>query len=111
MKTEGVKRQGYTMFYRVYEAGVDFEPTDDLVSMKTLDRYSLHDGYKVWRVEAALKRDMKTQFYYIVAINAASAVNKFLTTYPWLSAIKSVGAVNKQLTDLILNNPYKYILW
>lgn len=111
MKTEGVKRKGYTVFYRVYEAGVDFVQSDDLVIVKTVDRYSLHDGYGVWRVEAAIKRGMKTQFYYIVAINAASAVNKFLTTYPWLSAIKSVGAVNKQLTDLILNSPHKYILW
>ena len=111
MKTEGVKNKGFTTIYTVYEAGVDFEQTDDLVSVKTVTRYSLHTGYAVWRVEAAIKRGMKTQFYYIVAINAASAVNKFLTTYPWLSAIKSVGAVNKQLTDLILNSPHKYILW
>lgn len=111
MKTEGVKRRGYTLFYKVYEAGVDFEPTDDLVSMKTVDRYSLHDGYKVWRVEAALKRDMKTQFYYVAAVNSASAVNKFLTVYPWLVAIRSIKPLNEKETERILNNPARYNLW
>lgn len=110
MRTEGVKRKGYTMFYKVYEAGIDFESVDDLVSMKTLHRYSLHDGYKVWRVEAALKRNMKTQFYYIAAVNSASAVNKFLTVFPNLIAIRSIKPTNEIETERILNNPAKYIL-
>ena len=111
MRTEGVKRKGYTMFYKVYEVGVDFESTDDLVSMKTLHRYSLHDGYKVWRVEAALKRNMKTQFYYVAAVNSASAVNKFLTIYPWLTAIRTVKPLGTKETETILNNPVRYPLW
>lgn len=111
MKTEGVKRKGYTMFYRVYEAGVDFDATDDLVSMKTLDRYSLHDGYKVWRVEAALKKGMKTQFYHVAAVNSVTAVNKLLTTHPWLSYIRSIKLLNAEDTDVVLNNPMRYPLW
>lgn len=111
MKTEGVKRKGYTVFYRVYEAGVDFVQSDDLVIVKTVDRYSLHDGYGVWRVEAAIKRGMKTQFYYVAAVNSAAAVNKFLTVCPWLSSIRSVKPLNEECTAAVLNNPMRYSLW
>lgn len=111
MKTEGVKHKGYTTIYTVYEAGVDFEPADDLVYVKTVKKYSLHDGYGVWRVEAAIKRDMKTQFYYVASVNSAAAVNKFLTIYPWLSAIRSVKQLCAEETETILNNPMRYPLW
>lgn len=111
MKIEGIKRQGYTMFYRVYEVGVDFKPTDDLVTLKTLERYSLHDGYRLWRVEAGYSTNMKPCFYHVVAVNPAAAVNKFLTVTPWLSKIKSVKPMNKEETEQILNNPARYILW
>lgn len=111
MKIEGIKRQGYTMIYKVYEASVDFEPTDDLVTLKTLERYSLHDGYRLWRVEAGYSTHMKPCFYYVVAVHPAAAVNKFLTVTPWLSKIKSVKPMNKEETEQILNNPARYILW
>lgn len=111
MRTEGVKNKGFTTIYTVYEAGVDFEPTDDLVTVKTVTRYSLHDGYRIWKVEAALKRGMKTQFYYVAAVNPATAVNKFLTIYPWLSSIRSVRPLNEEDTSTVLNNPMRYLLW
>lgn len=111
MKTEGVKNKGFTTIYTVYEAGVDFEQTDDLVSVKTVTRYSLHTGYAVWRVEAAIKMGMKTQFYYVAEVNSAAAVNKFLTIYPWLSAIRSVKQLGAEETETILNNPMRYPLW
>lgn len=111
MKTEGVKNKGFTTIYTVYEAGVDFEQTDDLVSVKTVTRYSLHTGYAVWRVEAAIKKGMKTQFYHVAAVNSATAVNKFITTCPWLSYIRSVKLLNAEDTDVVLNNPMRYPLW
>lgn len=111
MKTEGIKNKGYTTIYTVYEAGVDFEPTDDLVTVKTVTRYSLHDGYRVWMVEAAIKRDMKTQFYHVAAVNSVTAVNKFLTLYPWLSYIRSVKLLSEEDTTTVLNNPMRYPLW
>ena len=111
MKTEGVKNKGYTTIYTVYEAGVDFEPTDDLVTVKTVTRYNLHDGYRVWLIEAALKRDMKTQFYHVAEVNSAAAVNKFLTIFPWLSSIRSVKPLNEEDTATVLNNPMRYPLW
>lgn len=111
MKTEGVKNKGYTTIYTVYEAGVDFEPTDDLVTVKTVTRYNLHDGYRVWRVEAAIKRGMKTQFYHVVSDSSAGAVDKFLNIYPWLSSIRSVKPLNEEDTATVLNNPMRYPLW
>lgn len=111
MKTEGIKRQGYTMFYKVYEAGVDFEPSDDLVAMKTLDHYRLHDGYRLWGVEATYSKNIKPCFYYVVSRNAAGAVNKFLTVTPWLSVIKSVKPLNETDAEVVLSNPAKFILW
>ena len=101
-------RGGYD---KVYEAGVDFEPTDELVTLKTLERYSLHDGYRLWRVEAAYSTNMKPCFYYVVAVNPAAAVNKFLTVTPWLSKIKSVKPMNKEEAEQILSNPARYLLW
>lgn len=111
MKTEGIKNKGFTTIYTVYEAGVDFEQTDDLVSVKTVTRYSLHAGYAVWRVEAAIKKGMKTQFYHVAEINSVAAANKFLTIFPWLSAIRSVKPLNTEDTAAVLNNPMRYPLW
>lgn len=111
MKTEGVKCKGYTKLYKVYEAGVDFDADDDLVSIKTLDSYQLHAGYGLWLVEATHKKEMKTQFYHVAAVNSVTAVNKFLTTYPWLSYIRSVKLLNAEDTDVVLNNPMRYPLW
>lgn len=111
MKTEEWNRKGYTMVYNVSEAGIDFEPTDDLVKVSVLARYNLNEGYRVFQVGASYARSMKPCFYYVVAVNPAAAVNKFLTVTPWLSKIRSVKPMNKEETEQILNNPARYILW
>jgi hypothetical protein len=111
MKTEGVKSNGYTTIYTVYEAGVDFEQSCNLVNVKTVKQYSLHEGYRVWRVEAAIKRNIKTQFYYVAEVNSVAAVNKFLTIHPRLSAIRSVKLLGAEDTTTVLNNPMRYPLW
>lgn len=111
MKTEGIKRQGYTALYKVYEAGVDFEPSDDLIALKTLDHYRLHDGYRLWRVEATYARPMKPSFYYVVSTSRAAAMSKFLNIAPWLSVIKSVVPLNEADAEIVLSNPAKFILW
>ena len=111
MKTQRTIRKGYTIYYTVYEAGVDFEPSDSLIAIKTLKQYRLHDGYRLWRVDAGYSTHIKPCFYYVVAVNPASAVNKFLTITPWLSKIKSVKPMNNEETEQILNNPARYLLW
>lgn len=110
MKIEGIKRQGYTMFYKVYEAGVDFEPTDDLVTLKTLERYSLHDGYRLWRVEAAYSTNMKPCFYYVISPSKAVTLNKFTTIFPWLTVIMHINVVSPEETEMILSSPARYIV-
>lgn len=111
MKTEGIKYEGYTAIYSVYEAGVDFEPSDALYAMKTLTCYRLHGGYKLWRVEATYSRNIKPSFYYVVATNRAAAMSKFLTVTPWLAVIKSIVPLNEADTEVVLNNPAKYVMW
>lgn len=103
MRTERIERSGYTMIYNVYEAG--------FTTRRVLSKYSLHEGYMVWRVEAALKRNMKTQFYHVVEVNSASAVNKFLTIHPRFSAIRSVKLLNAEDATAVLNQPTRYRLW
>lgn len=110
MKTEGVKYKGYTKLYKVYEAGVDFDADDDLVSIKTLDSYQLHAGYGLWLVEATHKKEMKTQFYHVAAVNSADAVNKLLST-KWVSVIISVKQLRDEDVQKVLSCPAKYMLW
>ena len=111
MKIEGVKRKGYTMFYKVCEAGVDFEPSDGLIAIKSLEKYSLHDGYKLWKIEATYSVEIKPCFYYVVAVNSAAAVNRFLTVTPWLSKINSVRQLIDDEAEWVLENPMKHLLW
>ena len=101
MRTERIERSGYTMIYNVYEAG--------FTTRRVLSKYSLHEGYMVWRVEAALKRDMKTQFYHVAAVNSADAVNKLLST-KWVSAIISVKQLQDEDVQKVLSRPAKYML-
>lgn len=110
MKIEGIKRQGYTMFYKVYEAGVDFEPTDDLATLKTLERYSLHDGYRLWRVEATYARNAKPVFYYVISTSKAVALNKFLSIFPWLSVVMHIEKLSEEDAEKVLSCPAKYIV-
>lgn len=110
MKIEGIKRQGYTMFYKVYEAGVDFEQTDDLVTLKTLERYSLHDGYRLWRVEATYSTNMKPCFYYVISPSKAVTLNKFTTIFPWLSVIMHINELSDEEAEIVLSCPAKYIV-
>lgn len=113
MKTEGVKREGYTMIYNVYEAGVDFEPSDDLVTLKCLAKYNLHKGYRIWRIGAtqADKRHMKCRFYFVVSTSKVDAMNKFLNIVPWPAVVKSVTQLSDGDTKMILAKPAKFILW
>lgn len=110
MKTEGVKCKGYTKLYKVFEAGVDFDTDDDLVSIKTLASYQLHAGYGLWRVEATHKKGMKTQFYHVAAINSADAANKLLST-KWVSVIVSMKQLRDEDAQQVLSCPAKYMLW
>ena len=111
MKTEGVRRRGYTEIYHVFEPGVDFEPSDDLHLVKCLARYNLHDGFLVWQVEATYARNMKPAFYYVVSYSRAAAMSKFLNIAPWLGIIKSVVPLNEADAEVVLSNPAKFILW
>ena len=111
MKTEGVRRQGYTMIYNVFEAGIDFDLSDDLITLKCLARCDLHEGYRVWQVGATYARNMKPTFYYVVATSGAAAMSKFLNIAPWLGIIKSVVPLNEADAEVVLSNPAKFILW
>lgn len=111
MKTEEIKRHGYTLIYNVYEAGVDFEQSDDLVALKTLARYDLHPGYGLWRVEATYANQVKHGFYYVVSTSRAAAMSKFLNIAPWLAIIKSVVPLSNEDAEVVLSNPAKFIMW
>lgn len=111
MKVECVRRLGYSIYYKVYEAGVDFEPSDSFCEVKTLSHYRLHAGYALWRLEAGYSRNMKPAFYYIIAKSSTEAIGKFLNVAPWLSLIKSIKRLGDSEATIVLNNPAKFILW
>ena len=110
MKTEGVKRRGYTEIYHVFEPGVDFEPSDDLHLVKCLARYNLHDGFLVWQVEATYARNMKPAFYYVISTSKAVALNKFLSIFPWLSVVMHIEKLSEEDAEKVLSCPAKYIV-
>lgn len=99
------------MVYNISEAGVDFDQTDDLVMLKVLARYELHEGYRVWRVGATYARNIKPTFYYVVSTSRAAAMSKFLSITPWLSVVKSVKPLSEADAEVVLSNPAKFILW
>ena len=111
MKIERVQRNGYTMVYNISEAGVDFDQTDDLVMLKVLARYELHEGYRVWQVGATYARNIKPPFYYIVSTSKVDAMSKFLSRAPWLSFVNSIVPLNEDDAATVLSNPAKFILW
>ena len=110
MKTEEWNRKGYTMVYNVYEAGIDFEPTDDLVRLKTLVRYNLHSGYRVWQIGASYARSMKPSFYYVISTSKSSAKQKFRQIFSWLDVIYCVEPLLPDAAEEILSAPAKYII-
>lgn len=111
MKIKAIHRKGYTMICNVFEPGIDFDPCDGLVAMECLARYTLHDGYRVWKIGATYAKHMKPTFYYVVSDSRAAAVSKFLDIAPWLNVIKSVELIDEVAAEVILNNPARFILW
>lgn len=110
MKTEEWSRKGYTMVYNVYEAGIDFEPTDDLVRLKTLMRYNLHDGYRVWQIGASYARSMKPSFYYVISTIKSDALQKFRNIFSWLDVIFCIEPLLPDAAEEVLSSPAKYII-
>ena len=110
MKTEEWSRRGYTMVYNVYEAGIDFEPTDDLVRLKTLMRYNLHDGYRVWQIGASYARSMKPSFYYVISTTKSDALQKFRNIFSWLDVIFCIEPLLPDAAEELLSAPSKYIV-
>ncbi len=110
MKTEEWNRKGYTMVYNVYEAGIDFEPTDDLVRLKTLVRYNLNEGYRVFQVGASYARSMKPSFYYVISTSKTSAKQKFRQIFSWLDVISCVEPLLPDAAEEVLSSPAKYIV-
>ena len=110
MKTEEWNRKGYTMVYNVYEAGIDFEPTDDLVRLKTLVRYNLHSGYRVWQTGASYAQSIKPSFYYVISTSKSSAKQKFRQIFSWLDVIYCVEPLLPDAAEEILSAPMKYIV-
>lgn len=110
MKTEEWNRKGYTMVYNVYEAGIDFEPTDDLVRLKTLVRYNLNEGYRVFQVGASYARSIKPSFYYVISATKSDARQKFRKTFSWLDVISCVEPLLPDAAEEVLSSPAKYIV-
>ena len=111
MKTERVQRTGYTMVYSVFEAGIDFDPSDDLHALKCLSGYELHKGFGVWKIGATYAKHLKPAFYYVVSTSRAAAMSKFLNIVPWLAYIKSIALLNENDAAVVLSNPARFILW
>lgn len=111
MKFERVKRTGYTMVYSVFEAGIDFDPSDDLHIVKCLSSYELDSGYRVWKIGATYAKHLEPTMYYIAAKTKKEAVTKFLDVAPWLSFVKVVMPVSDETAHEVLTNPARYIMW
>ena len=111
MKTERVKRTGYTMVYSVFEAGIDFDPSDDLHIVKCLSSYELDNDYRVWKIGATYAKHLEPTMYYIAAKTKKEAVTKFLDVAPWLSFVKVVMPVSDETAHEVLTNPARYIMW
>lgn len=111
MKTEEISRQGYTMIFNVFESGTDFDQSDDLVELKVLTRYELHDGFGLWKVNATYAKQLKPSTYYVIATNRASAMIKFLNIVPWLSVLLSIELVTGEEMELVLGNPALNIIF
>ena len=110
MKTEEWNRKGYTMVYNVYEAGIDFEPTDDLVRLKTLIRYNLHSGYRVWQIGASYAQSIKPSFYYVISDSKSGARQKFRRIFSWLDVISCIEPLLPDAAEEVLSCPAKYIV-
>ena len=110
MKIERVQRTGYTMVYSVFEAGVDFDPSDDLHALKCLSGYELHKGYGVWKIGATYAKHLKPVFYYVISPSKAVALNKFLTIFPWLSVVMHIEELGEEDAGRVLSCPAKYIV-
>lgn len=110
MKTEEWNREGYTMVYDVSEAGIDFEPTDDLVKVRVLARYNLNEGYRVFQIGASYARSIKRRFYYVISTSKSSAKQKFRQIFSWLDVIYCVEPLLPDAAEEILSAPAKYII-
>lgn len=110
MKTEEWNRKGYTMVYNVSEAGVDFEPTDDLVKVSVLARYNLNAGYRVFQVGASYAQSIKPSFYYVISTSKSSAKEKFRRIFSWLDVISCIEPLLPDAAEEVLSCPAKYIV-
>lgn len=77
---------------------------------RTLWRYEMHPGHKLFRVNATYASCLPDSYYYVVAKTARTAKQIFKASFSWLNIIRSVVEVQDPEASTILSHPFQHIV-
>lgn len=70
-----------------------------------LKLYSIHDGYKLYEIDATYAKQLKPNKYYVLARNKSEAKDIFRHKYTWLNMISSITECDKEMVEYIISHP------
>lgn len=99
-----IKSKKLDYIYERWDSEIKEYPNMKLIA------YVIHDGYKIFEIRASYAKHLKPTKYYVLAKNIKEAKQIFKLRYTWLDIISSVTECSEEITNLIINNPMKYVV-